>query len=67
MVVQKVEKWTGQDVVSFGCQYSDNPEDNTFSQATPSGDMKLTISNPALIGTFNPGDQFFVDLTKIEK
>ena len=42
-------------------------EDNTYAKFSPSGDFKLTIANPSLIGMFNPGDRFYIDFTKAEK
>ena len=41
-------------------------EDNTFAKFSPSGSLELTIANPALIGTFNPGDTYYLDFTKVE-
>ena len=39
-------------------------EDNTYARYTPSGTLKLTITNPVLIGTFNPGDTYYLDFTE---
>ena len=44
----------------------DDPEDTRFAEATPSGGLKFTLTNPHLVGTFNPGDVFYVDLTPVE-
>lgn len=41
--------------VTLRPQYTGSPEDNSFSAATPSGEVKLTITNPELIGTFQEG------------
>lgn len=41
-------------------------EDNSFSSATPSGKLELTIDNPALKGVVVPGQVYYVDLTPIE-
>lgn len=41
-------------------------EDNTYAQWTPSGELKLTVCNPALFGKFAVGDKFFLDFTKAE-
>jgi hypothetical protein len=38
-------------------------EDNTYSAATPSGEIKLSICNPALRGQFKPGQVFYLDFT----
>ncbi len=46
-------------------QYGPNGEneDNTYSRYTPSGEIKLTITNPDLKGKFDFGDTFYVDFT----
>ena len=42
-------------------------EDNTYSKYSPSGDLRLMVTNPAIIGTINPGDVFYVDFTLVER
>lgn len=39
-------------------------EDNSFARWTPSGSLSLTITNPALVGTFRVGQTFYVDFTE---
>lgn len=39
-------------------------EDNSYSEATPSGELRLTISNKALHGKFKPGQKFYLDFTE---
>ena len=41
-------------------------EDNTFARWSPSGELTLQITNPDLIGKFNPGEKFYVDFTPVE-
>lgn len=41
-------------------------EDNTFSIFTPSGEFKLTITNPELLSIYRPGQQFYVDWTPVD-
>jgi len=43
-----------------------NPEDVSFSAATPSGELKIYVSNPAVIGTFKPGKNYYLDLIPCE-
>lgn len=38
-------------------------EDSTFAKFSPSASLEIHITNPALIGKFNPGDRFYVDFT----
>ena len=41
-------------------------EDAAFSASTPSGTLTFSISNPKLIGKFNPGEAYYVDLTPVD-
>ncbi len=38
-------------------------EDNTFARWTPSGELKLTVQNPALLGKLPVDARFYVDFT----
>ena len=42
-------------------------EDNTYSKYSPSGDLRLMVTNPAIFGTIKPGDLFYVDFTPVER
>lgn len=42
-------------------------ENNTYARYTPSGDIKLTITNPELHGKFTRGQEFYVDFTEAPK
>ncbi|WP_292722413.1 hypothetical protein [Mesorhizobium sp.] len=39
-------------------------ENNTYSRFSPSGMLSLLVVNPALIGTFAEGEEFYLDFTK---
>ena len=41
-------------------------EDNTFAKWTPSADMSITITNPALFGAHVVGEKYYVDFTKAD-
>lgn len=41
-------------------------EDNTYAKASPSGELTLTIANPALVGKIQPGRKFYLDFTEAE-
>lgn len=72
MQVQKVERFPQSDRVSMICvaakTYPEDgsDEDNTFAKFSPSGELSLTIANPALIGVIEPGKKFYVDFTEAE-
>ena len=40
-----------------------NPEDVSFAAATPSGTMTFYCDNPAVVGTFRPGQNYYITLT----
>lgn len=48
---------------STGYPPDGSDEDNTFAKYTPSGELRLTIQNPALIGKLPIGSRFYVDFT----
>ena len=67
-----------EDKREFGCEglsfsavckndgYSEDgsDENNTYAKWTPQADLQMTVSNPALFGKFNVGDEFYLDFTK---
>lgn len=42
----------------------DHPENKSFSQYTPSGDLKFTVSNPELFDNFKPGAFVYLTLSE---
>lgn len=68
MVVSRTENC---DVMTFNCvaarSYPSDGihEDNTFSKFSPSGELKINVTNPALLGQFKPGDTFYVDFSPV--
>lgn len=49
----------------FGEDGSD--ENNTYAKYTPSADLDIYIANPALVGQFEEGEEYYLDFTKAEK
>jgi hypothetical protein len=49
--------------VRFMPVYSDSPENAAWSKATPQGELRLVITNPAAIDAFDLGKEYFVDFT----
>jgi hypothetical protein len=47
--------------------YYSTEENKSFAEATPSGSLSLTISNPAAWGVIKSGDEFYLDFTPINK
>lgn len=53
--------------VELGCVYDSTiPEDRRFCEATPSGSVKLYITNPAALDQFKVGASFYLDFTPVE-
>lgn len=42
-------------------------EDNVFALWTPTGELRMTITNPALFGKFAIGDTYYIEFAKAEK
>jgi hypothetical protein len=70
MQVNKVERFNGSDritcnaVARSGSYPKDgSDEDNTYAKFSPSGELTLTIANPALLGKIEPGTKFYLDFT----
>jgi hypothetical protein len=42
-------------------------EDQQFAKYSPSGDLKLTVANPSLLGRFNEGDTFYLDFVPVTR
>ena len=53
--------------IRLAAQYDPSiPEDQRFMEATPSGELKFYVSNPAVIGGFEIGKNYYIDLTPCE-
>lgn len=43
-----------------------NEEDNQFALSTPSGNLKMWISNPAVFDFFKPRKSYYLDISEAE-
>lgn len=74
MVISNVERHSAeQETLHFNAvARSDSyPEDgsdenNTYAKFSPDGRLSLTVANPALIGKFSVGEEYYLDFTKAE-
>jgi len=41
-------------------------DDNTFARWTPSGELKMNVQNPQLVGQFKVGQKFYLNFTPSE-
>ena len=51
----------------YGTDDKDNEENNQFSEATPSGEHEMYISNPSARGFFSVDESYYLDFTKAPK
>lgn len=51
--------------VELQARYSNSPEDNTYASATPSGSIKMTITNQDAVDKLPIGGVFYVDFTPV--
>lgn len=72
MKVSSVEATEYGEVIKAAPVCGDKPfgekgesEDNTYARFTPCGSLSLTVNNPNLLGKIKPGQQFYVDFTKV--
>lgn len=71
LVISKIEQTTHSDTLHFGavCAKSypadGSDEDNTYAKFSPSAELKISITNPALVGQFKAGEAYYVDFTKV--
>ena len=70
-VVADVEKFETHERLTFHAvgrdgAYPDDgsDEDNSFAKWTPSADLTMSITNPALFGQFEAGMKVYADFTK---
>ena len=73
MTVMRVERWNGGDKITMNAvaakSYPEDgsDEDNTYAKFSPSGELTLTIANPALIGKIQPGETYYLDFVPVTK
>jgi len=66
MYVTSIEKFSGQEQLNLSAVTNGSDEDNTFSKFTPSASLKMSVTNPELIGKYEPGQKFYIDFTPTE-
>lgn len=49
--------------VELSAVTADTPENKEWSEATPSGNLTMNISNPGAQGQFQRGEVYFIDIT----
>lgn len=51
------------ETVKLGAVYGDGKDNQSWSKATPSGDLTMCISNPEAHGKSEPGKDYYLDFT----
>lgn len=74
MAVNRIEQHSNSETLHFNavCKNGTYPadgsdEDNTFAKFSPSANLSIQITNPALVGQFKVGEKYYVDFTPAEK
>ena len=56
----------GYEKITLKPEYNPNDDkDRLFHDATPTAELTMHITNAHLVGTFKPGEFYYVDLTPI--
>lgn len=55
-----------EDVVLRPKYDPEDPLDRAFHEATPTGELHMRITNEELLGTFLPGELYYLDLTRVD-
>lgn len=56
----------GYSEVVLTAQYSNSTEDNQFSEATPTGNLKMTVTTDTGKNFFVVGKSYFLDISEVE-
>ena len=60
-------KWGG-DHVKFEARYEDGSDrDQSFAEATPTGGMEINVTNPNVVGVFEPGMKVYVHIEPVDQ
>lgn len=69
MLCHHVDRWSTHEVVHLQAVYSQDKDspNYSYSQATPSAELKMTITNPAAFGAFLPGVEYDLPFSPVPK
>ena len=74
MRVSAVHRQEDGEIINFSavCKSDGYPSDgsdenNTFAKWTPNAELEMSITNPALFGTINEGEEYYLDFTKADQ
>ena len=62
------DSWNPQGAqVKLEAVYTGSAEDNTYSAATPTASIQMTITNPVAVEHLPLGKSFYVDFTQVDE
>jgi len=72
MVVTSIEDFGGNEKnpkkIKLHCQYDQSiPEDQRFSESTPTGNLEMYVNNPIVLDIMKPGKSFYLDFTEVSQ
>lgn len=53
----------GTEIVHFNAVTSGSEENRSFASATPAAHLEITITNPAALGAFKAGAEYYLNFT----
>lgn len=56
-----------QETVVLTAVHGDSEENKTFSRWTPAAKLEMSVTNPAALGAFVPGEEYYVDFKPAKK
>lgn len=59
-----VTRFHSSEVVEFKAVTSENESNKSWSKWTPAGELKMTITNPAIFSHFEPGVNYYLDIVR---
>jgi hypothetical protein len=60
---ESVTQFVAQENVELRPVTQGSLENNSFSKYTPAGKLEMCITNPGAIGFFQPGKEYYLDIT----
>lgn len=65
--VNTITNDVGGETIEASPVMSGSEENKSFSKHTPSGSLKMRVTNENIFGLLQPGQEFYIDITPIKK
>lgn len=63
--VQKIDGAEPAENITLRASYDDSPENKVWSKYTPSGSFQMYVTNPAVLGRFVQGKDYYLDISEV--